>query len=84
MKGILASLKKSRVFSSFEESKHLEQELAELKVSGLIEEIPVTMPEHPLLEEHWYRDIETGEVYRYCPPEFPSRGVWEKIQLGND
>jgi hypothetical protein len=79
MKGVLGSIKKTRTFASYEESERLEQRLSDLRSSGLIEEIPVTTPEHPLLEEHWYRDIETGEVYRYCPPEFPSRGLWEKV-----
>lgn len=80
MSDLLASLHSSTQFSSYREADRLERRLADLKNAGEIEEIAVDWPQHPLLEEHWYRERSTSVVYRYCPPEFPSRGVWERIR----
>ena len=79
MTGVLAQLHQKKRFDSYFESEQLEQAIAELIKIGEIIEILVDTPESPLLEEHWYRDQKTGGVYRYCPPEFPARGVWEEV-----
>jgi hypothetical protein len=79
MKEVLAVIHRKKRFDSYAESEQLEQEIESLIKAGEVEEIPVDTPEHPLLEEHWYREIKTGVVYRYCPPEFPARGVWEEV-----
>lgn len=77
--GVLSKIRESEKFSSYEESENFEDQIAFLISTGRIEEVSVESPEHPLLEEHWYKDLDTGEIYRYCPPEFPSRGVWRKV-----
>lgn len=75
------ALHPSRSFVSYDDARALEKELARVTAEGLIQEITVTRPQHPLLEEHWYRHLATGDVYRYCPPEFPARGAWEKVDF---
>jgi len=27
----------------------------------------------------WYLDLETGETWRLVPPDFPFRGLWERV-----
>jgi hypothetical protein len=27
----------------------------------------------------WFQDLETKEVWRLVPPDFPFRGLWEKV-----
>jgi len=79
MSGVLAGLHGRRQFNRPEEAEELEKTITELIAAGQVEEIPVAQPEHPRLEEHWYRDVASGDVYRYCPPEYPARGTWEKV-----
>ena len=28
----------------------------------------------------WYQVVETGEIWRLVPPDFPFRGLWEKVE----
>lgn len=28
----------------------------------------------------WFEDAETGEIWRLIPPDFPFRGLWERIE----
>lgn len=28
----------------------------------------------------WYQDRQTGEIWRLVPPDFPFRGLWEKVE----
>jgi len=79
MTGILDTLHHKRHFDIPEESERLEEAIKQLILDGRVEEIAASRPEHPRLEEHWYRDVATGDVYRYCPPEYPARGTWERI-----
>ena len=30
----------------------------------------------------WFEDIETREVWRLVPPDFPFRGLWEPVVRG--
>lgn len=83
MTGVLGELHSKACFDRPEEAEALEQRIDALIASGQVEEMPVAQPEHPLLEEHWYRDVVTGDVYRYCPPEYPARGTWQKIEVGD-
>jgi len=80
MPTVFGDLHAERTFRTYDEANALEAALRELQAAGEIEEIPVLHPEHPRLEEHWFRDVASGEVFRYCPPEFPSRGVWEPVE----
>ncbi|WP_434148013.1 hypothetical protein ACR2R6_11900 [Methylocaldum gracile subsp. desertum] len=27
----------------------------------------------------WFKDIETGEIWRLIPPDFPFKGLWEAV-----
>lgn len=29
----------------------------------------------------WFRDLESGEVWRLVPPDPPFTGVWERVRL---
>src|SRR3954471_7136319 len=43
------------------------------------EEVPVEDPvEVGGLDEHWYREVRTGEVWRLVTPDAPFRGTWER------
>ncbi len=77
---IFNELHDKRQFDSTWEYEQTERNLASLLKDGAIVEIPVKRPLSPAdYEEHWYQDKETGEIYRFVPPEFPARGIWEKI-----
>ena len=78
---VLGGLHEKSAFDSAWEHEQFEKLLDEMLKRGLVIEIPVEVPTCPLRghEEHWYKDHVTGEVYRYVPPEFPARGIWEKI-----
>ena len=40
------------------------------------------MKKHPIITIiNWYTDKETGEIYSLIPPDFPARGIWEKINI---
>lgn len=80
MSGVLSGLRQTAKFESFKDAEQFEATIARLVAEGDIEEVPVEEAEHPMLEEHWYKDIGSGEIWRYCPPEFPDRGVWTKVQ----
>jgi len=64
--------------SSFDD---LRKALSDAIAAGRIEEVPV-MKKHPMIMIiNWYRDKETGEIYSLIPPDFPARGIWEKINI---
>lgn len=29
----------------------------------------------------WFEDTETGEVWRLVPPDFPFKGLWERVDV---
>lgn len=29
----------------------------------------------------WFEDIETNEIWRLVPPDFPFKGLWEKVDI---
>jgi hypothetical protein len=29
----------------------------------------------------WFKDLETEEVWRLVPPDFPFRGLWEPVEI---
>ena len=48
---------------------------------GYVEEV-AAMDKHPMRSvENWYREKETGDIYRLVPPDFPARGAWEKVDI---
>jgi hypothetical protein len=28
----------------------------------------------------WFEDVESGQIWRLVPPDFPFRGVWERVE----
>jgi hypothetical protein len=63
----------------FEEVKRMLREAIE---RGHVEIItPLKHPKWIPHEEYWYRDKETGEIYRMSPPYPPVRGLWEPVDL---
>ena len=66
--------------SSAEDADQLEVKLRLLVSNGVIEEIAVTERRYRFSEEHWYRSVSTGSVYRYVAPNFPARGRWEQVR----
>lgn len=80
MSGIFKQLHDWRRFDTWREVDHLEKNISELLRAGDIEEISVESPESIMQTERWFRDVATGEVFRYQRPEFPARGIWEKVR----
>jgi oxalate decarboxylase/phosphoglucose isomerase-like protein (cupin superfamily) len=78
---VFKELHDKSAFDSAWEYENFERKLKEQIKIGSIFEIPATDPVSLLAghEEHWYKNNDTGEVYRYVPPEFPARGIWEKV-----
>lgn len=77
---IFQELHDKGAFDSSQEQERLERNLKELIVAGIVTEVPVKTPMTKSgLGEHWYSEKASGETYRYLPPEFPDRGVWEKV-----
>jgi hypothetical protein len=29
----------------------------------------------------WFKDLETGKIWRLVPPDFPFRGLWESVRV---
>jgi hypothetical protein len=29
----------------------------------------------------WFEDLETSEIWRLVPPDFPFKGLWEKVDI---
>ena len=55
--------------------------IAEATSRGYVEEVTV-MTKHPMTGvENWYRDKESGEIYRLVPPDPPAQGSWEKVDI---
>ena len=56
----------------------MKQRLQEAISRGWIEQIPAMKPDplHP--DEEWYRDKETGEIYRLVPPD-ERIGWWDRV-----
>ena len=49
--------------------------------AGYTDEVPVD-PEYRrglLYGGRWFKDVETGEVWRLVPPDPPFRGLWEPV-----
>lgn len=49
---------------------------------GFVIEVPVGPDYGPgkLFGGRWFRDLESGEVWRLIPPDPPFCGVWERVK----
>jgi len=60
--------------------KYLDRQIAE----GVAREVDCD-PDYgrdQLFGGRWFRDLESGEVWRLLPPDFPFTGLWEKVRRG--
>src|SRR5262245_44668038 len=83
MASILKRLHRAKHFESADEWESFNQKLQGLLQKGLIETVPVGMPYDEVSIEIWYRDKKQGDVWRLIPPDFPGRGLWEKVEDPN-
>ena len=82
--GIFKDMYEQRRFNTDWEYRELRRMLTEAIERGYVEKIPVMKPhrldpDHLDLDEEWYRDKETGEIYSLSPPEEKIRGHWIKV-----
>lgn len=79
-KSILAKLHSGEEFASLEDVQLFQARLAAELEQGTVERIPVGKMLSHTTPEEWYREKETGVVYRYVPPEFPLKGHWGRVE----
>jgi len=80
MASILQRLHRGKHFESSEEWETFDRKLKELLDKGIVETIPVGMVENENNVEQWIRDRKKGDVWRLVAPDFPGRGLWEKVK----
>ena len=76
---IFQEMHEQRLFNSEWEYRELRRMLSEAIARGYVEKIPVIKPDPFILDEEWYRDKETGEVYSLVGPHEKSRGQWIRV-----
>ena len=75
---ILKDMHELRVIGSPADCRELRRMLSEAISRGHVEQIPVTKPHRNSLNESWYRDKETGQIYSLHP--FDERpGSWMEV-----
>jgi hypothetical protein len=79
-RSILPKLHSGKEFSAFDEVQEFQQRLGAELEKGTVERIPVGRLFSHTTPEEWYREKDTGIVYRYIPPEFPLRGMWARVE----
>lgn len=79
-RSILSRLHSGKEFGALEEVQEFQLRLAAELEKGTVERIPVGKMLSHTTPEEWYREKETGTVYRYVPPEFPLKGHWAKVE----
>lgn len=70
-----------RQFSSWREYDELNRMLGEAISRGFVEEVPVMRSSTTPNREKWFRDNETGDIFRLLEPEPPAQGWWERVDL---
>ena len=80
MNGVLHLIHDRNNFNSINEVKLFEKNIQSLLDQGMIRLVPVKAQISKFrITEYWYQDCESNELYRYCPPDFPAKGIWEKV-----
>ncbi|WP_224242010.1 hypothetical protein [Hyalangium gracile] len=79
-RSILSKLHPGQEFGSLEELLLFQQRLAAELEKGAVERIPVGKLYSHTTPEEWYREKDSGTVYRYIPPEFPLKGRWAHVE----
>ena len=79
---IFRDLHPYRWFHSWREFDEVNRMLREAIERGYVEIItPLKHPTYLPDRDGWYRDKETGEIYRLISPNPPSHGAWEPVDL---
>ena len=60
----------------------MKRRLQEAISRGWIEQVTVTKPNQFHPDEEWYRDKETGEIFRLVPPD-ERGGWWDKVDTSD-
>lgn len=78
--GIFKKMHEKRSFDSRREHQELRRMLSEAISRGFVEEIPA-MSDGKIWsgEQQWFRDKETGEIYRLVAPGERSLGWWARV-----
>jgi hypothetical protein len=76
---IFKEMHEKRGFDSMREYTELRRMLSEAISNGYVEEIPVGNGGRYWGKQQWYRDKETGEIYRLVEPGDNMRGWWDRI-----
>jgi hypothetical protein len=66
-------------FGSWAQYRDVQRTLSQLMEQGFVEKIPVPTTADTPTTEHWYREIESGIVFRCIPPDTNTPGVWESV-----
>lgn len=79
-RSILSKLHSGKEFDSLDEHQEFQRRLAAELEKGTVERISVGKLFSYTTPEEWYREKESGIVYRYIPPEFPLKGMWARVE----
>ncbi len=55
--------------------------LSEAIDRGYVEVVPAIKRREVPVDETWYREKETGEIYSLITPNPPARGGWEYVDI---
>jgi hypothetical protein len=77
---IFKEIYEMRVIGSKGVFKEMKRKLAEAISRGWVEQIAVMKPNKFRPDEEWYRDTETGEIYRLEPPD-ERTGLWIRVDM---
>jgi len=71
-----------RAFESSAEYRELLSFLTAEITKGIAESVPVERPYSgsTLMDEHWYRNVRTNELWRLVAPDPPFRGVFKRVE----
>ncbi len=77
---IFKQMHEQRIFNTLREYQELKRMLSEAIERGHVEAFPVLKPSRFLPTEQWFRDKETGEIYRLIEPdEVVRQGSWMNV-----
>jgi hypothetical protein len=75
---IFSEMHETREIGSRRDFEDLKRMLTEAISRGYVEQIPVMKPDRFIRRQTWYRDKETGQIYRLVPPDDRS-GWWAEV-----
>ena len=82
MASIFKEMHEKRVFNSEYEYKELRRMLEDAVNRGFVERVPVVKPNKFVPVQEWFRERETGQIYRLVPPE-GNGGWWCEVDIAD-